>query len=218
MQMQANNQPAHFFASGAYDQCIIPEEDSNQLISLDVEDDEGDPFDLMGDGVGDEDDGGENENENDHSGNSGSHRNHHSLPPAVQEAYEKHIQYLKQMSGNKPKPHLYAVHQTFWLPQKSNFFIINGSSKPWPLQLYGHRWFYWDPDYLVEGGLQCPNCKAHLHHHGFTRPRRVVDLHDVFYMIGQCHRCPKCRNPDSNNHSITFNSWDSRIVESLQHV
>jgi len=164
---------------------MVPEEDPNQRICLDFDDEEGDHFDLMGDGVGDEDDGGEEEN---HTATSGSQRTHHSLPPAVQEAYEKHKQYLKQVAGPKSIPHLYAIHQTFWVPQKSNYFILNGSKKPQPSQLYGHRWFYWDPDYLVEGGFQCPNCRAHLHRHGFTRPRRVVDLHDVFYMIGQRHR------------------------------
>jgi len=34
-------------------------------------------------------------------------------------------------------------------------------------------------------------------------------------MIGQRHRCPHCRNLKTNEHSVTFNSWDPRIVQKL---
>jgi len=212
-----NVENSHALSSKVTDQCVLPEEDPNRPVSLDVDDEEGDLFDMMGDGVGDEDDGGENEPEGEEGDTttSDSQRKRCSLPPAVQDAYDRHLQYLKQVSGPKSRPHLYEIHQTFWLPQKANFFMLNSSNKPRPSQLYGHRWFYWDPDYLVEGGLHCPNCKSHLHRHGFTRPRRVVDLQNVFYMIGQRHRCPSCRNAKSNNQSVTFNSWDPKIVKSL---
>ncbi len=46
----------------------------------------------------------------------------------------------------------------------------------------------------------------------------MVDLENVFYMIGQHHRCPQCKNPKSNEQSITFNSWDPRILERLPHA
>jgi hypothetical protein len=46
-------------------QCVIPDEDPNRGLSLDGVDEEGDHFDLMGEGVGDEDDGGEDEVEED---------------------------------------------------------------------------------------------------------------------------------------------------------
>jgi hypothetical protein len=114
------------------------------------------------------------------------------LPPAVKDAYQKALEYLRQTSGPKSKPKLYEVLQTFWIPQKANFFLLHGKSKPCPEQLYNYRWFYWDPDHLVEGGLKCPNCNNPLDHHGFTRPRRVVDLEDVYYMIGQRHLCRHC--------------------------
>ncbi len=203
------------------DQCVIPDEDPDRGISLDRDDEEGDPFDLMGDGVGDEDDGGEDEEDGrEQNANSAAPKRHKTcrpLPPAVKDQYEKHLEYLKQ-TPHGSKPHLYEVHQTFWLPHQANFFILNRPRKPRPSQLYNHRWFYWDPDHLVEGGLKCPNCSAHLHRHGFTRPRRVVDLENVFYMIGQRHRCPQCKNSKTNQQSITFNSWDPRIVERLPHA
>lgn len=34
-------------------------------------------------------------------------------------------------------------------------------------------------------------------------------------MIGERHRCPNCRNPKSGERSVTFNSWDPRILASL---
>jgi hypothetical protein len=42
-------------------QHIIPDEDLHHAILLDRDDEKGHPFDLMGDGVGDEFDGGEDE-------------------------------------------------------------------------------------------------------------------------------------------------------------
>jgi hypothetical protein len=171
------------------DQHIIPDEDPHRAILLDRDDEEGDPFDLMGDGVGDEFDGGEDEDEDEENGDpaeaASKPRGRRSLPPAVKDQYDKHLDFLKQGSGLGSMPKLYAVHQTFWLPHQANFFIMKNATKPRPSQLYNHRWFYWDPDHLVEGGLKCPNCGTHLHRHGFTRPRRVVDLEAVFYMIGQ---------------------------------
>jgi hypothetical protein len=122
---------------------------------------------------------------------------------------------LKQKSGSSTFPHLYERDQTFWLPQTSNYFILHRTTKPRPSQLYNPRFFYWDPDCLLEGGLKCPLCKASLRHHGYARPRRVVDLENCFYMIGQRHICPQCKNPKTNEHSVTFNSWDPRILAML---
>jgi hypothetical protein len=196
--------------------CVIPDEDPNHSISLDTDDEEGYPFDHMGDGVGDEDDGGEDEGQELGSENA-ARLKRQPLPPVVKDQYEKHLKYLRQ-TPHGSKPYLYEVHQTFWLPHQANFFILNRPNKPRPSQLYNYRWFYWDPDHLVEGGLKCPNCCAHLHRHGYTQPRRVVDLQNVFYMIGQRHRCPQCKNPKSNEKTITFNSWDPRILERLPHA
>lgn len=201
----------------AHNQCIIPDGDPDCVISLDGDDEEGHPFDLMGDGMGDEDYRGEDESDQQelHSGPGTAvrHKTQRTLPPAVKDEYERHLDYLKQ-TPHSSKPHLYEINQTFWLPHKANFFILNRSSKPYPAQLYNHQWFYWDPDHLVEGGFKCPNCGAKLHHHGFTCPRRVVDLQNVFYMIGKCHRCLNAdiqRPMNTLSHSIagTIALWQS---------
>jgi len=184
---------------------------------LDTDEEEGHPFDFLGDGVGEEDDGGEEEDNEEEDTGSKAARRHNFLPPPVKDQYEKHLQYLRQ-TPHGSKPRLYEINKTFWLPHQANFFHLNTSNKPCPSQLYNHHWFYWDPDHLVEGGLKCPNCSSRLHRHGFTRPRRVVDLQYVFYIIGQRHRCPQCRNTKTNEHSVTFNSWDPRIVQRLPHA
>ena len=95
--------------------------------------------------------------------------------------------------------------------------MLLGAAKLRPAQFYDFDWFYWDPDYLVQGGLKCPvqNCGAKLHRHGFTRPRRVIGLEKPFFMIGQRHRCPGC---STTGHSVTINSWDSRILNALPYV
>ena len=199
------------------DQCVIPDEDPDRPISEGDGEEDG-YFDLMGDGEGDEDDGGEDEDNLDadvDADGSSTKRVPRPLPPSIKTAYEKHLAYLKRTSGSQSKPRLYEIDQTFWLPHKANYFILHGNAKPTPEMLYNHRWFYWDPDYLVDGGLRCPNCSTHLYRHGFTRPRRVVDLENVFYIIGQRHRCPQCRHPQTNQHSVTFNSWDPRIIKML---
>jgi len=193
------------------DQCVIPEEDPNRIIDG-LDDDNDELLRMMGEGEGDDDDGGDDDMED---GGESQSRPRRPLPPAVHDAYEKHIEFLKQTKGTSPRPRLYESHQTFWLPQKSNYFIIHGAPKPRPAQLYNPRFFYWDPDILVEGGLKCPNCRTALRRHGFTRPRRVVDLENCFYMIGQRHLCPQCRHPKTNAHSLTFNSWDPRILAML---
>lgn len=103
----------------------------------------------------------------------------------------------------------------FGCHQKNNYFKLHGTAQPSVASLCNHRFFYWDPDYLVNGGLKCPCCGSKLKCHGFTRPRQVVDLHDCFYMIGQRHLCPKCKNEKSGEISVTFNSWDERIMNGL---
>ncbi|KAJ7060520.1 hypothetical protein C8F01DRAFT_951498, partial [Mycena amicta] len=104
---------------------------------------------------------------------------------------------------------------TFWMPQKSRFFILTGNHQPTAEALYNPRIFYWDPDRLLPQGVPCPNCGIKLKRHEYTRPRRVVDFQNCFYLIGQRYLCPHCRNPKSQKKTVTFNSWDSRIMEKL---
>jgi DNA-directed RNA polymerase subunit RPC12/RpoP len=96
--------------------------------------------------------------------------------------------------------------------QRSMVFL---KSKPTAEQMYNPQMFYWDPDYLVPGGILCPYCGTKLGRHGLTWPRQVVDLNVCFYMVGQRYKCPKCTNKESNKTTVTFNNWDPKIIAKL---
>lgn len=115
--------------------------------------DDKDEFDLMGEGEGEEDDGGEDEEDGEDSTDVESlpkRKASWPLPPAIKSAYEKNLDFLRQVSGPQSKPWLYDMYQTFWIPRKANYFLLHGTAKLQPETLYNHCWFYWDPAILLK--------------------------------------------------------------------
>lgn len=119
-------------------------------------------------------------------------------------------------------PKLYTDLQTCWVPRPSPFFMLSETNpQPSPHQLYQHRYFYWDPQYLLPRRvLPCPGCQKPLTRHGkVERPRRVIGLEEAYYLMGVRYKCSNCRPPARNGkpqpQSTTFHSWDSRILDSL---
>ena len=109
----------------------------------------------------------------------------------------------------------YDEHESFWLPQKSNWFKMMKAKILGPELLYEQRWFFWDPMQLTR--IQCPRerCNSWLTRHNICkRPRRCVDLNDGFWMIGARYKCPTCKNK-SQKKTVTFMSWDSNIIKNL---
>ena len=146
-------------SAATFQRCVVPDEDPNRALDIDEEDE------LLGQGEGQEDDGGNDDDEMCEDDDGDSSANTHSrryLPPIVNESYQHHIDYIKKTKGVDLKPRIYAVNGTFWLPRKSNFFILHGHSKPRPSQLYMPRFFLWDPEHLIQGSLQCPKCRSPL--------------------------------------------------------
>ncbi|KAJ7090458.1 hypothetical protein C8R44DRAFT_750974 [Mycena epipterygia] len=175
---------------------VVPDADPDQIVDPDDADTE-DLLGLMGEGQGNDDDACSGSDEDIPAGK----RN--SLPPFVKTAYEKFVTGAERH---------YQVHQTFWVPQKANIFLLGGNlrskaaaGKPTAEAMYNARLFYWDPRYFVE--IACPACGTELGPHGYTRPRRMVDLHDCFYMVG--------RRSKTDKETVTFNSWDPRIMKAL---
>ncbi|KAJ7242859.1 hypothetical protein B0H12DRAFT_1023451, partial [Mycena haematopus] len=119
--------------------------------------------------------------------------------------------------GKDNLPPLYREHQTFWFPETDPYFSMRKlDSSLAPQKLYHASFFLWDPTVLVPDGIPCPNCGHRLHRHGHVpRPRRCVDLDRTFYIIGYRYRCPNCVNPLSKLKTVTFRSWDSRILRKL---
>ncbi|KAJ7744414.1 hypothetical protein B0H16DRAFT_1422543 [Mycena metata] len=184
---------------------VIPQEDPQRPIDVDDEDVQ-DPFSgSIGSGQGlEEDEDEENSEKPSHP--------RRPLPPAVLDAYNSLIESLKQSTAMKAKPRQYETLGTFWVPQKNSVF---SRLKPTAQQMYNPQIFYWDPDYIVSGGLNCPQCGANLKRHAYTRPRRVVDLKDCFYLVGHRHLCPSCTDKTSGKTTVTFSNWDPRIMAML---
>lgn len=188
--------------AGPRTEYVVPELDPNQSLDGD-EIDFDNATEQMGQGQGNEDEDDDDEPEE----STGSNRR--PLPPCVQKAFED----FKAKGAET----LYK-QGTFWVPRRCSFFLLNGKSKPTADTLYNPRLFYWAPDELLSMGILCPNCSTKLHRHEYTRPRRVVDLQNCFYLVGQRYRCPQCKNKNSDKSTVTFNSWDHRIMKSLPSV
>ena len=78
--------------------------------------------------------------------------------------------------------------------------------------------FLWDPEALLSHGLPCPNCKTRLYRHGHVeKPRQCVDLSQTIWIIGYQYCCPTCLYPQSKKPTVTFRSWDSRILSMLDY-
>ncbi|KAG8877849.1 hypothetical protein FRB98_006520, partial [Tulasnella sp. 332] len=123
------------------------------------------------------------------------------VPPEIFAAYEAQIPFLHKRTESG-MPELYELHQTFWVPQKSNFFLFMGSStrttvnptssnpsdgcaaaapvarsSTTSIQVHNPAFFFWDPLPLVLGGIKCPEreCGKFLRREGYIKgPRKVL--------------------------------------------
>ena len=112
-------------------------------------------------------------------------------------------------------PPLYATGNTFWFPQPSISFLLKHDNLS-PEKLYNPRFFLWDPEPLCDGSIPCPICRHCLHRNGhISQPRRVIDVNSTFWMIGYRYRCRTCVHPKSKKQTVTYCSWDSRILAVL---
>ena len=147
----------------------------------------------------------------DNSGKTGKPR---SLPTWLMHEFDNKVKESANR-GVDGLPPLYKHNRTFWFPQHSSFFILQEDVIS-PQKLYNPRFFLWDPATLCHGGIPCPVCKTRLYRHDhIPHPRRCIDLHDTFWIIGYRYRCPECVHPVSQKHNVTFRSWDSRILAAL---
>ena len=111
-------------------------------------------------------------------------------------------------------PLLYVKDKTFWCQPQSPYLLLNGGSTS-ATAIYDVRFFIWDPKSLVKK-LPCPYCRHNLHRHlAISRPRCCVDMQSTFYLIGFHYLCRHCKNPKTNKATVTFHSWDSRILAVL---
>ncbi|KAJ3717330.1 hypothetical protein C8R42DRAFT_587212 [Lentinula raphanica] len=173
------------------------------------------------DGEGDEDEDEDRVNQSSSDNNTNSNyrrRASNALPMWLQAEFERCVQASasdKRNSDNRPP--LYRDTETFYFPRPARFFILTRNQRvPTPAQLYDYCFFLWDPECLLPAGIPCPNCHTKLHRHGnCKRPRRYVDFEKTVWVIGYRYKCPTCLNPKSKKHTVTFQSWNERILAML---
>ncbi|KIM37653.1 hypothetical protein M413DRAFT_49570, partial [Hebeloma cylindrosporum] len=205
---------------------IIPDEDPQQDIETAGGDDEGgdDEAGINGDGLGEEDevpdegDEADDEEDSQQEGNSSSRTKstRRPLPKWLLELFNARVAESSTPYRNADGlPPLYANHKTFWFPQSSTFFFLKQTSTT-PQQLFNPRFFLWDPDALCPRGIPCPNCRTVLQRHqAISLPRQCVDFNETFWIIGYRYRCRSCTHPKSKKATVTFRSWDPRILAVL---
>jgi hypothetical protein len=206
---QAHAQP------GAERECrVIADEDLERSIASANDEEEDGYFGLMGDGLGEDDVYGDDDHEelDPHASQAGERR---PLPHWLKDGFDAKVnESARSHRGPDALPPLYRDHQTFWFPRPSTFFLLRNSVSP--QDLYNPRFFLWDPAALCPDGIPCPTCHIVLKPHGhIPRPRRCVDVSGSFWMIGYRYRCSNCIHSRSGKHTVTFRSWDPRILAVL---
>jgi len=201
---------------------IIPDEDPQRAAEICDEAN----FDAVGDGLGEDDEYRNDEDEIDDDDESDddemegpprtaseTRKPRRPLPNWLREAFQAKVEECgPQFRDATGMPPLYALHQTFWFPQPSSFFLLKQERRS-PQLLFNPRFFLWDPEPLCQFGIPCPNCKTTLQRHQvISRPRRCADFESTFWIIGYRYRCRKCTHPKSGKTTVTFRSWDRRIL------
>lgn len=138
------------------------------------------------------------------------------VPTSVFTAYNEHLGELRRETPARC-PDAYTILNSFWLPVISPYFQLTTSRSSYSSALSDHRFFYWDPMYLLVGGIPCPSCSSHLVRDGFFGPYPVLHVGNPFYLIGQTYKCPNCsRKPVMGAKSAgVYLSWDSNVLKSL---
>ncbi|KAK1227239.1 hypothetical protein PQX77_009768, partial [Marasmius sp. AFHP31] len=181
---------------------------------------------LAHDGLGEEDEVGDDDDPREENvvigstrtnGNPSSrqHPRHASFPLWLRKVFERYVQESSDRRDDGLPP-LYRDHQSFYFPRKANFFILrdySGDDVPSPTSLYDYTFFLWDPECLLPSGIPCPTCSSKLQRNGnATLPRRFVDLNGSVWVIGYRYKCNMCTNTVSGKKTVTFCSWDQRII------
>ncbi|KAJ3515878.1 hypothetical protein NLJ89_g1482 [Agrocybe chaxingu] len=201
---------------------VIPDE--NPQLPVELEDDEDDNDDGVGDGLGDEDEdedeGDESEDQREFGGiqeavQEGERRSlpRHPQPAWLQQAFVNVLAECEKRDQNMAPPIYYRDH-TFWRNPPSPFFALANISIT-PALLFTPPLFVWDPQALYRQ-LPCPICgQILIRHAAMSRPRRVVDIQSSFWIIGFRYRCTQCVNPQTGKKTMTWRSWDPKILERL---
>jgi hypothetical protein len=145
---------------------VIPDEDPQRAVEM-ADQPEDDYSGLMEDGLGGESCDGDDsiDDEADDAGVTGANiQDRFALPHWLSVAFKARLEEANNRGGDG-LPKLYSVQKTFWFPQQSTYFLLKKHSVT-PQDLYNPRFFLWDPECLVVGGIGCPKCGVRLNRHG----------------------------------------------------
>ncbi|KAJ7462855.1 hypothetical protein FB451DRAFT_989406, partial [Mycena latifolia] len=138
------------------------------------------------------------------------------LPDWLQAQFDEKVE-LARPRNKDGVPALYEHNKTFWFPVKDPYFALQDVESLFPQKMFQAPFFLWDPAALLGSDrIPCPICRAGLNRHcHIPHPRRCVDLDRSFWIIGYRYICPSCVHPKSKKKTVTFRSWDPRIIQNL---
>ncbi|KAJ7193618.1 hypothetical protein GGX14DRAFT_378783, partial [Mycena pura] len=138
------------------------------------------------------------------------------LPGWLQAQFDAKVE-LARPRNKDGVPALYEHNRTFWFPVEDPYFALQEINSISPQKMFQASFFLWDPAALLgQSRIPCPMCRTGLNRHGHVeRPRRCVDLDHSFWIIGYRYICPSCVHPRSKKKTVTFRSWDPRIIQNL---
>ena len=145
---------------------VIPDEDPQRAVET-ADQPEDDYSGLMEDGLGGEGCDGDDSTDDqaDDTFVTGANiQDRFALPDWPSVAFKAKLEEASNRGGDG-LPKLYSVQKTFWFPQQSTYFLLRDHTVT-PQDLYNPRFFLWDPQCLVAGGIGCPKCGVRLNHHG----------------------------------------------------
>ena len=133
------------------------------------------------------------------------------------DVFKAYIDHLRELRRETPAgcPDAYTILNSFWLPGIASYFHLTTSRSSAQAPPSNYRFFYWDPMYLLVGGIPCPHCSSGLLRDGFHGPCPVIDLGDPFYLIGQAYKCAVCSRRQEGPAGGLYLSWDNDILNSL---
>ncbi|KAF9522304.1 hypothetical protein CPB83DRAFT_116942 [Crepidotus variabilis] len=181
-----------------------------------VEDDDDDECDGAGigeeDGDGDDDDEKDDELEETEESSTPGRQRRRPLPSWLQAAFTRVLTECDSRD-DRNRPPLYSK-RTFWSQPPASYFCLEANPTT-PTSLYRPQFFVWDPQALYKQ-LSCPACgQSLIRYSAISRPRRVVDFDSSFWLIGYRYRCRRCHHPKPGKQSVTWRSWDRRILAAL---
>lgn len=192
---------------------IIPDEDPDRPVHDGAHENDMDN-DVDVDGIGNEDDEAD-ANEDDDSGDEDNIPTPRPLPAWLMHPFRAHVDASQsKFRDAKGLPPLYSEDAQLSFHRPSTLFLLNHPELS-PEVLFNPKFVLWDPLAFCNK-IPCPNCgKALQRHNVLPRPRRVVDLDGSIWLIGYRYRCRDCVHPISGKNTVTFRSWDPRLLAVL---